>query len=279
MSPYFSVCIPAFNAGKYLSTTIDSVLNQTFTDFEIVILDNASTDNSKTVISSYADSRIRLETNLETVPAHENWTRAVGLARGEWVKLLCADDLLKPNALQEIREDLLMHEEVLVHAGIRDVIDESGNLVKSAKAQFENGSLLNLDDVVSRVLSSGTNPLAESMCLTWKRNLTEIVGPFSEQWRYFIDLEYWLRLNKTSQIYYTTEVLGSFRVSRGSWTSSIGFRTIQEAIDFFFTREEFSTVSKLVKYRAVAQAASRTIARQVFLSLVLRKKSPESKSN
>ena len=278
MSPFFSVCVPAFNAGKYLSATIDSVLAQTFTDFEIVVLDNASTDNTKTVISSYDDPRIRVETNSETVPAHENWTRAVRLARGEWVKLLCADDLLKPNALQVINRDLLMHEEALVHAGIRDVIDESGNLVKSAKAQYENGSLLNLDDIVSRVLSSGTNPLGESMCLTWKRNLTEIVGPFSGDWKYFIDLDYWLRLTKSSQVYYTSEVLGSFRVSRGSWTSSIGFRTTQEAKEFFFTRDEFFTVSKLVKCRAVIQAALRTIARQVFLSLVLRKKSSENKS-
>ena len=66
-----------------------------------------------------------------------------------------------------------------------------------------------------------------------------------------------------------SEVLGSFRVSRASWTSSIGFRTTQEAKAFFFTRNEFLTVSKLVKCPAVIQAALRTIARQVFVLAVL----------
>lgn len=271
MSPFFSVCIPAFNAGKYLSATIDSVLAQTFTDFEIVVLDNASTDNTKTVISSYDDSRIRVETNSVTVPAHENWTRAVRLARGEWVKLLCADDLLKPKALQNINADLLMHKDALVHVGIRDVIDQSGKLVKSAKEQFGNGSLLNLDDVVNRVLSSGTNPLGESMCLTWKKSLTEIVGPFSGHWKYFIDLDYWLRLSRLSKIYYTTEVIGSFRVSPSSWTKSIGFGSIREAREFFLGHEDFKVRARFLRYRALVQATLRTVARQGFLALALRK--------
>jgi glycosyltransferase involved in cell wall biosynthesis len=278
MAPFFSVCIPAYNAGKFLSKTIDSVLAQTYTDFEIVILDNASTDNTKAVLALYVDSRIQLVTNSQNVPAHENWTRTIGLARGEWVKLLCADDLLKPSALQQIHDDLLEHSEVMVHAGVRDVINESGNLVKAGKNQYNDGSLISLDDLVSGILSSGTNPLGESMCLTWKRSLIEQVGPFSEHWKYFIDLDYWLRLAKKSKIYYTSEVLGSFRVSRGSWTSSIGYRTTQEAKDFLFTRDEFSSCSKIVKYRATTLAVIRTIARQVFLSFVLRKERSENKS-
>ena len=278
MVPFFSVCIPAYNAGKFLSATIESVLAQTFTDFEIVILDNASTDNTKAVLALYVDPRIQVVTNSQNVPAHENWTRTIGLARGEWVKLLCADDLLKPSALRQIHDDLSEHSEVMVHAGVSDVINESGNLVKAGKAQYNGGSLISLDDLVSRILSSGTNPLGESMCLTWKRSLIEQVGPFSEHWKYFIDLDYWLRLAKTSKIYYTSEVLGSFRVSRGSWTSSIGYRTTQEAREFLFTRDEFSSCSKIVKYRATTLAVTRTIARQVFLSFVLRKERSENKS-
>lgn len=278
MSPFFSICIPAYNAGTFISATIESVLSQSFEDFEVVILDNASTDQTSSLISRYSDSRIRIVTNTETVPAHENWTRTVGLARGTWVKLLCADDLLKPGALQKISDDLLLHPEVMIHAGLRDVIDETGKVVKSAKAQYSNGALLYLDDIVGKVLGTGTNPLCESVCLTWKSSLTEQVGPFSDQWKYFIDLDYWLRLSKMTAIFYSSEILGSFRVSPGSWTSSIGFKTTREAKEFFMNREEFSSRSTLVRYRAVMQAGLRTIARQLFLSLVLRKKSEERKS-
>jgi glycosyltransferase involved in cell wall biosynthesis len=275
MSPFFSICIPAYNAGKFLSATIESVLCQSFTDFELVLLDNASTDNTELLISLYPDSRIRVIRNMATVPAHENWTRAISQAEGAWIKLVCADDLLKPNALQKIHDDLMQHPEVLVHAGNRDVIDEAGKIVRLGKSRYSDGAILSLANVVDRVLSSGSNPLGESICLTWKSDLSEQVGPFSKHWKYFIDLDYWLRLSKTSLIYYTTEVLGSFRVSQGSWTSSIGFRTTREAKDFFFSHEEFAPYSRLLKYRAVSQAGLRTIARQVFLMVVLRRSQPK----
>lgn len=67
-----------------------------------------------------------------------------------------------------------------------------------------------------------------------EKSLTEIVGPFSRHWKYFIDLDYWLRLSRLSEIYYTTEVIGSFRVSPSSWTKSIGFGSIREAREFFW---------------------------------------------
>jgi glycosyltransferase involved in cell wall biosynthesis len=278
VSPFFSICIPAYNASRFLSATIESILSQSFRDFEIVIVNNGSTDNTAMLISTFLDDRIRVVTNLETVPAHENWTRTIGLAKGDWLKIVCADDLLRPNALQVIHDDLMGHPEVSIHAGIRDVIDESGILVKSAKAQFSNGALLELVDLVNGILNTGTNPLGEPLCLTWSSSLSGQVGSFSGNWKYFIDLDYWLRLSKRSPIFYSSEVVGSFRVSRGSWTSSIGFRTINEAQRFFFSRDEFKSCSIHVKYRAVAKAGLRTIARQLFLLIVLRRRSWESQS-
>jgi glycosyltransferase involved in cell wall biosynthesis len=273
MSPFFSICIPAYNASRFLPTTIESILSQSFRDFEIVIVNNASTDNTALLISTYLDDRIRVVTNPVTVPAHENWTRTIGLAEGEWIKIVCADDILKPNALQVIYDDLMRHPDVSVHAGIRDVIDEFGILVKSAKARYSNGALLGLADLVDGILNIGSNPLGEPLCLTWRSNLSDQVGPFSENWKYFIDLDYWLRLSKRSPIYYSSEVVGSFRVSPGSWTSAIGFRTFNESQRFLFTRDEFKSRAIHVKYRAVTKAGLRTIARQLFLFITLKRRS------
>lgn len=278
MSPFFSICIPAYNAGRFLPATIESVLSQSFRDFEIVIVDNASTDNTALLISTYLDDRIRVVTNSVTVPAHENWTRTIGLAKGEWTKIVCADDLLKSNALQVIYNDLTRHPGVSVHAGVRDVIDESGILVKSAKARYSNGALLDLTDLVNGILHTGGNPLGEPICLTWSSSLSGQVGPFSEKWKYFIDLDYWLRLSKRSPIYYSSEVVGSFRVSSGSWTSSIGFGTFNEAQRFFFSHDEFKSRSMHVKYRAITKAGLRTLARQLFLLFILRRRSWEPRS-
>lgn len=272
MTPYFSICIPAYNAGNFLEATLNSVLCQSFKNFEIIILDNASTDDTQLLLSQYQDHRIRILQNREIVPAYENWTRALQEARGTWVKLLCADDLLKPNALQQIHDDLLGNDEVLIHAGPRDVIDELGQVVKSSKARFESGEILEAKDLVVEILKMGSNPLGEPVCLTWHSSLTDKAGPFSSQWKYFIDLDYWLRLAQFSKIYYTTETIGSFRVSPTSWTSSIGLGSWREARAFFQDRDEFVSYSRIMKIRAVLTAGLRTIVRQVFLSTVLRRK-------
>jgi hypothetical protein len=71
--------------------------------------------------------------------------------------------------------------------------------------------------------------------------------------------------------YYTTEVIGSFRVSPSSWTKSIGFGSIREAREFFLGHEDFKVRARFLRYRALFQATLRTVARQGFLALALRK--------
>lgn len=101
-SPAVSILIPNYNHGKYLSETIESVLNQSFQDFEVIIADNASTDNSREVIESYTrrDARITAVfhgSNLGPIP---NWVSALQKASGHYCKILFSDDKLAPNYLE-----------------------------------------------------------------------------------------------------------------------------------------------------------------------------------
>ena len=96
----FSVCIPNYNYGRYIGRTIQSVLDQTYDNFEIVVSDNASTDDSLDVIRSFKDSRIRLFSNRCNVGFAGNLDRATRPAVGDYFLLLSSDDLLRPNALQ-----------------------------------------------------------------------------------------------------------------------------------------------------------------------------------
>ena len=76
-APKLSVCIPVYNGAAFIKETIDSVLNQNFKDFEIVIVDNQSTDNTISIVKSYSDPRIKLfinETNIGMIP---NWNKAM----------------------------------------------------------------------------------------------------------------------------------------------------------------------------------------------------------
>lgn len=102
MKPRFSICIPNFNYGGYIGETIESVLAQTFTDFEICISDNASTDNSWEVISAYCarDKRIKASRNRFNVGFAGNLDKVTALAEGEWHIMLSSDDLMDRNALE-----------------------------------------------------------------------------------------------------------------------------------------------------------------------------------
>ena len=100
--PAVSVCIPTFNYGRFLPDAIKSVLAQTFTDFELVVVDNASTDATAELMEAFvrSDPRIRFFRNAENVGIVKNFNRALGHATGDYVKILCADDLLAPAALE-----------------------------------------------------------------------------------------------------------------------------------------------------------------------------------
>jgi len=97
----FSICIPNYNYEKYIGSTIQSVLNQTFPRFEIVVVDNASTDNSVGVVKQFHDDRIRLFENKYNVGYSPNLDIAVSKARNKFILILSSDDLMKPTALED----------------------------------------------------------------------------------------------------------------------------------------------------------------------------------
>ena len=97
--PRVTIAIPVYNKGKYLAETIASAVAQTYTDVEILILDNCSTDDSWSIIESFTDPRIRKIRWPENIGRAANFNSAFELAEGEFVKILDADDLLKPECV------------------------------------------------------------------------------------------------------------------------------------------------------------------------------------
>jgi glycosyltransferase involved in cell wall biosynthesis len=84
-NPKVSVCIPVYNCEAYLANTIRSVLAQSLTDFELVIIDNASTDRTAEIISGFEDPRLRSLRNEKNLGMMGNWNRCLEEARGEFI--------------------------------------------------------------------------------------------------------------------------------------------------------------------------------------------------
>lgn len=99
--PLVSVCIPAYNRGKMLRACLWSVVRQSLSDLEIIVVDNDSEEDLKKVVLGFNDPRIHYYRNKINVGAANNFDRAAKLARGEYLKFVCSDDLLLPTCLEE----------------------------------------------------------------------------------------------------------------------------------------------------------------------------------
>jgi glycosyltransferase involved in cell wall biosynthesis len=102
-APQFSICIPTYNRAHLLPAALESAVEQTFQDFEIVVVDNASNDDTQAILERYDDSRIRVFRNKRTVSMYANHNICVQHAKAPWIVFLHSDDQLEKNALMAIR--------------------------------------------------------------------------------------------------------------------------------------------------------------------------------
>ena len=112
MEPLVSICIPAYNNAAYIKDTIDSILSQTYKNLELVIVDDKSKDDTVAVIKSIPDERIRLYENEKNLGMSGNWNHCLELCKGEYIKLICADDMLAPDAIEKEARALTEHPDV-----------------------------------------------------------------------------------------------------------------------------------------------------------------------
>lgn len=100
--PKISVLIPTYNYAKYLDEAIQSVLNQTYQDFELIVIDNNSSDNTKFILSKYKENpKIKFIINDKNIGMAQNWNKCILESSGEYIKFLNADDFLEPTCLEK----------------------------------------------------------------------------------------------------------------------------------------------------------------------------------
>src|SRR5438067_8399628 len=128
--PAVSVVVPNYNHARYLRKRIDSVLGQTYGDFEVILLDDCSTDESRTIISEYAnDARVRIEFNEKNSGStYKQWNKGVGLARGKYVWIAESDDHADERFLERMVRTLEEQPSVTFSYCRSWVVDEQDEL-------------------------------------------------------------------------------------------------------------------------------------------------------
>ena len=210
-SPLVSVLIPSFNYARYLPEAIDSVLDQRLRDFELIVVDDASTDDSASVLQRYADrdERIRIHVNARNAGMVETWNDCLLLARGTFVKYLHADDMLAvPTALEQWVAMLDADPSIALAACAREIIDASSRRQRvdgySRRRIVERG-----EDAIARCIGDGGNLIGEPSAVMFRR--VEGQRGFDDAYRQLVDLEMWFHLLRRGKLSFTPSCLCRFR--------------------------------------------------------------------
>jgi len=206
-----SVLIPTFNYARYLPQAIESVLAQSCGDFELLISDDASSDESAEIIRSYAshDERIRFHIQSGGLGMVSNWNWCLREARGRYIKYLFADDyLLRNDSLATLLQLIEARPDIALASSAREVVDQSSNPIDRWENIGSSGIFEGIE-AISWSLRSNCNVFGEPSAVLFKRGL--VAEGFDPSYVQVVDWELWIRLLQQGHLAYTTDSLTAFR--------------------------------------------------------------------
>lgn len=217
--PKISVCIPTYNYGSYITDAIDSVLAQSFTEYELIVVDNCSTDETAVLVEKYLgkDPRIKFIRNDSNIGMVENWNKCLALATGEYVKILCADDVLAASCLEKSMDIFAAEPDVALVSCARSIVDRGLNAL-TTRAYSAHSEVIDGGRAVDRCLTYGVNFIGEPSAVIFKREHAS--RGFNFRYRQLVDLEMWFFLLKSGRYAYINEALCSVRLHEQQQTKS-----------------------------------------------------------
>lgn len=226
--PKASVIVPNYNHARFLRQRIDSILNQTFRDFELIILDDCSTDNSREIIESYRNSfdSIKMVFNSQNSgSAFKQWDMGISLAIGDYIWIAESDDYSDPRFLEECVARMLENNIGLVFSHSLEINEATGSrsLSFSDSIRFGNdfqNSYFNTgrSEIQKRLVYENTIPNASGVLFL--KSLYLEVGGTDKQMRLCGDWFLWIKLLLKSNLYFIAQPLNYFRYT----PTSLGLR-------------------------------------------------------
>ena len=225
--PKVSVIIPNYNHAPYLKQRIDSVLNQTYQDFEVILLDDCSSDNSKEIIKLYANHTKFSHfvfNQINSGNTFKQWQKGFDLAQGELIWIAESDDWCEPTLLENLIQGFEKEECVISYCQ-SFIIKENTIIWKSDYNTL--GSFINGNTFVKEYMVFGNTIFNASMVL-FKRNVLKSISIDYQQFSFCGDWLFWIELAKQGSVYTTGKVLNYFRkhgndISGKAYSAGINF--------------------------------------------------------
>lgn len=271
MAPEVSVCIPAYRAAEFIPATLRSVLASDHPDFEVVVIDNASPDGTARAVQSFThDKRVRFVASTEHLGLADNWRRAMDHCHGSYIKLVCADDLIHPQALSAQAAVLRAEPGVSLVASRRHVIDGNGFVLAKASGLHGLVGRHTVRDVARQSVRYGINPIGEPGSAMFRRADYEAVGGWDGTRVFNMDIDLFLRLLSRGDLVGLRDSLAAFRVWPQSVSGSHSDAQFQENVRFLReVRSEYGIVAddRLLEAAAAASWKAWELRRRAWAKL------------
>lgn len=268
--PTLSVVIPAYNNGRTIAETMRSVLAQTGVDFELIVADHASTDDTRAIIERFSDDpRVRLLDTPAGGGAPRNWNRVTEEASGALLKLVCGDDVLRPGVLAR-QAAILTDENVALTACRRDIIDADGRVLVKAWGLRGIDRRMPGSTAVARAVRAGSNLFGEPASVMMRTTALKGAGLWYGEFPYLIDQASYSRVLMMGEFVPDDEVGATFRMSSSQWSVALTKSQSEQARAFHtWLHKEFPTAVsasdvRIGNLRATLMARIRRVSYQIL---------------
>lgn len=242
--PDFSVVIPLYNKEAFIKNTLDSVLKQTFKNFEIIVVDDLSTDLSLAIVAQFTDKRIKIIKHLKNKGLSASRNTGIRNAQAAYIAFLDADDLWKPGYLEKIKKLTTNYPQAKLFATKYDILLKNSKAIEH-EFQIKN---FNKEGIVLNFFESNLNQsIFYPSCLCVHKMVFNSIGTYNESISYSEDVDFNIRSQSKFLMAYSEEALVTYlRVSENQITQQ-GLKG-KIIPDYDFYEEKFKGNHSIKKY-------------------------------
>lgn len=241
--PLVSICIPTYNCAKFLKDCLDSIVNQTYPNKEIIVCDNASTDNTEEIIKEYIEKHnIRYYRNARNIGAEANFSKCIQLAIGEYIAIFHSDDLYMVNMVQKQVQAFESNPSIgAVFAGA-NVINSHGKIIGESKLpiKLRNKRSYYFPEIFLSIMSN-LNFLICPSAMVRSKIYKELASFDGDRFGTSADLDMWFRILERYPIAILNEKLMNYRTSDTHGSFQLRYLRTEQA-DFFKVMDYYLSI-------------------------------------
>lgn len=223
-NPSVSICIPTFNRSGMVERAIEAALSQTYCDLEVIVVDNASDDNTEDIVASYADPRLKFFKNSMNLGLFGNFNRCIELSRGDLVHILHSDDYIDPHFTETCVQFFKEHPNVSLTFTSAEIHTQS----KTRAIHYADGDVvMPAPEGFRKILCERCFIICPSVMM--RRSVYDGVGKYSLEYPYSSDYYQWLKISRFYDIAYVHGATVHYRQGEHSesyrllFTSPLGY--------------------------------------------------------